>query len=233
MTDQPKLKRSISLPLLIAYGVGTMVGGGFYALIGRMAGHSGMFVPVSVTVAAVIATFTALSFCELSARYPFSAGESRYVNEAFGRKWLSILVGWGVIATGVVSAATLSRAFVQFWQDLFPATPTALGITLLVIVLTGVAVYGILQSVLLAGLITLIEVGGLIWVLVSRYDALGTIGDRMPELIPSMAWGDWSGIFIAAFWLSMPSLALKTWSTKRKRSRILAATCHVAFCWPC
>ncbi|MGI9515877.1 MAG: APC family permease [Pirellulaceae bacterium] len=199
MTDQPKLKRSISLPLLIAYGVGTMVGGGFYALIGRMAGHAGMHVPMSVIVAAVIAMFTALSFCELSSRFPVSAGESRYVDEAFGRKWLSTLVGWGVIATGVVSAATLSRAFVHFWQDLFPATPTAVGIALLVIVLTGIALYGILESVLLAGLITLIEVGGLIWVIVSRYEAFGTFGDRLPELMPAFAWHDWSGIFIAAF----------------------------------
>ncbi len=199
MTDQPQLKRSISLPLLVAYGVGTMVGGGFYALLGRMAGHAGMHVPVSIIVAAVIALLTALSFSELASRLPYSAGESRYVDEAFGKKWLSMLVGWGVIATGVVSAATLSRAFVNFWQDLFPATATAVGVIVLVIVLTGIAIRGILESVLIAGLITIIEVGGLIWVLVSNFKAFGTLADRLPELTPAFTWNEWSGIFIAAF----------------------------------
>ena len=161
--DQPRLSRTISLPLLVAYGVGTMVGGGFYAL-GRVAEHAGMRAPIAIAVSAVVALVTALSFSELSSRLPYSAGESRYVHEAFGRKWLSVLVGWAVIATGVVSAATLTRAFVGFWQDLI-AVPTALGIIMFVAVLTGIAIRGILESVWLATVITIIEVGGLLWVL--------------------------------------------------------------------
>ena len=91
MAGPSKLRRAISLPLLIAYGVGTMVGGGFYALLGLMAHHAGMRMPFAILIAAGVAMLTALSFSELSARLPFSAGESRYVDEAFGRRWLSIL----------------------------------------------------------------------------------------------------------------------------------------------
>ena len=195
---QSKLKRAISLPLLVAYGVGTMVGGGFYALLGRMADHAGMQMPVSICVAAAVAFLTALSYSELASRLPFSAGESLYVDDAFAIKWLSVLVGWGVIATGVVSAATLSRAFVGFVQDLWQI-PTALGIILFVLALTAIAIRGILESVWIAAVITVIEVGGLFWVLFVNAGSFASLGDRLVDLTPGFNWNDWSGILIASF----------------------------------
>jgi amino acid transporter len=175
-----------------------MVGGGFYALLGRMAHHAGMQMPIAILAAATVAMLTALSFSELAARLPFSAGESRYVDEAFGQKWLSVLVGWGVITTGVVSAATLSRAMVSFFQDLFDV-PTTVGIIAIVVLLTGIAIRGILESVLVAAVITIIEVGGLIWVLAVNAKWLSTLDDRFSELVPHLAWGQWSGVLVASF----------------------------------
>lgn len=198
MTNPEELKRAISLPLLIAYGVGTMVGGGFYALLGRMAHHAGMQMPLAILMAAGIAMMTALSFSELAARLPFSAGESRYVDEAFGRRWLSTLVGWGVIGTGVVSAATLSRATIAFARDLF-AVHTSIGITIVVVVLTAIAVRGILESVWFAAVITAIEVGGLFWVLGANAGSLTKLSGRFTEMLPSFAWSEWSGILVASF----------------------------------
>lgn len=201
MTDQDdsqRLRRAISLPMLIAYGVGTMVGAGFYALLGRVAHHAGMHTPVAILVAAAVALLTAMSFSELASRLPYSAGESRYVNEAFGLKWLSVLVGWAVIATGVVSAATLTRAFVGFCQDLFHI-PTALGIVLAVAVLTGIAVRGIVESIWVAAVITAIEVGGLLWVLAVNARHFGKLQQQWGEIVSGVGRDEWSGIGIAAF----------------------------------
>lgn len=175
-----------------------MVGGGFYALLGRVTSHAGMQTPVAILVAATVALVTALSFSELASRLPYSAGESRYVHEAFRQTWLSVFVGWAVIATGVVSAATLTRAFVGFWQDLF-AVPTALGIVLFVAALTAIAARGILESVLLAAVITVIEVGGLLWVLTVNAGHLGELPRRLPEMLPDFQGDAWSGIMIGAF----------------------------------
>jgi APA family basic amino acid/polyamine antiporter len=201
MTDVSRpdqLKRSISLPLLVSYGVGTMVGAGFYALLGRVAYHSGMHAPIALLLAACIALLTALAFCELSSRLPFSAGESRYVHEAFGKRWLSISIGWAVIATGIVSAATLTRAFVGFTQDLVPV-PMSLSIILFVGGLTLVSVRGILESVWLATLITVIEVGGLVWVLAVNAPFYSQLPARWVEFVPGLAWAEWSGILIGGF----------------------------------
>lgn len=50
-----KLKRSVTLPFLIFYGVGTMVGGGFYALLGKVAGEAGMATPLAIALTGLLA----------------------------------------------------------------------------------------------------------------------------------------------------------------------------------
>jgi amino acid transporter len=174
------------------------VGGGFYALVGKVAGESGMAAPISFLTAAVVAAFSALSFGELSARYPVSAGESHYVHQAFGRHWLSICVGWLVIATGIVSAAMLANAFVGFLQDVI-AIPSFAGVVLMVVVLGAVAIWGIRESAALAVAITFIEVGGLIFVVFAGRFHLATLPERWHELVPAVGWSPWPGILVGAF----------------------------------
>ena len=72
--DQPAgLKRSLSLTLLTLYGLGTILGAGVYVLIGEVAGRAGMHTPIAFLLAGVVAAFTAMSYAELSTRFPRSA----------------------------------------------------------------------------------------------------------------------------------------------------------------
>ena len=82
----PNLKRALGLPLLVFYGVGTIIGGGFYALTGEVAGKAGMLAPFAFGLSALIALVTAFSFAELSSRFPVSRGEAHYIRQAFGRR---------------------------------------------------------------------------------------------------------------------------------------------------
>ncbi|MGI9341305.1 MAG: hypothetical protein ACR2QV_00540, partial [Gammaproteobacteria bacterium] len=111
------LKRSISLPFLVLYGVGTMVGAGFYALMGKVVAEAGMAAPLAFAVTGLLAALSACSFAELSSRFPVTAGAAQYVREGFGSVSLSTVTGWLVILTGVVSAATLTVASVGFLRD--------------------------------------------------------------------------------------------------------------------
>ncbi|HJN10571.1 MAG TPA: amino acid permease [Pirellulaceae bacterium] len=198
MSEPATLKRSLGLPMLTFYGLGTIVGGGFYALIGEVSAEAGMLMPLAFLAAALIGLLSAFSFAELSARYPVSAGESQYVLEAFGRRWLSAVVGWMVILTGVVSAATLARAFARFAETLV-AVPDEWVIAAVVIGLGVIAAWGIAESVWLATIITIIEVGGLLFVCFAGSNHLAAVPDRWPELIPSFSFTEWSSIFLGAY----------------------------------
>lgn len=195
---QPALKRSINLPLLTLYGLGTIIGAGIYVLVGKVALHAGMYVPMAFLISAVVATFTAFTFAELSSRYPRSAGEAYYAEVAFGRRWFSGLLGWSVVAVGSVSAATISNGFVGYFH-VFVEAPPWLIILVLVMALTAVAAWGITESVAVAAVVTVIEVGGLLLVLYSAGDATIAGLRSFTGLMPPLDAQVWSGILLGSF----------------------------------
>jgi amino acid transporter len=161
MTEQTQLRRGLSLPLLVLYGLGTTIGAGIYALVGKIAGESGYLAPLAFLLAAAMASLTALSFGELCRRYPYSAGEAFYVREAFHWEWVSTLVGLLVVLTGLVSAAALVNGFIGYLGEFIEVQPS-LTILLVCLLLGMLAGWGIAESVSLAALVTLIEIGGLL-----------------------------------------------------------------------
>ena len=107
MAAKVTLKRTLSLPMMVLYGLGTTIGAGIYALVGEIALVSGYFSPVSFLIASLLAGFTAISFAELCGRFPYAAGAAIYVKHGFSSKPLSTVVGLLGITAGVVSPAAL------------------------------------------------------------------------------------------------------------------------------
>ena len=184
MNHHTILKRSLTLPQLVLYGLGTTIGAGIYALIGELAGISGYLAPVSFLVASLIAGLTAMSFAELSGRYPRCAGAALYVKEGFSIDRLSILVGLLVIAAGLVSASALVNGFVGYLHQ-FIGLDRLVIIFLVVLCLGFIAAWGIKESVTIAAAITVIEIGGLVLIIVVVINGLEIESARWGELIPS------------------------------------------------
>lgn len=195
MTSRITLKRAIGLPGLICLGVGTMVGAGFYALIGKVAGLAGQLAPVSLLAAGLVALINGFTFIELAGRFPVSAGAARYVYEAFGGHWAPRLAGWLVIATGIVSAGTLSVATIGFLQDLI-VIDGVVGLVLVVIALGFLAAWGIGESVALIATIAVIEVGALAVVFALNIEYFS---DWRPLTGDSLAGVPAIGLFSGAF----------------------------------
>jgi APA family basic amino acid/polyamine antiporter len=182
--DPGTLRRSVSLPWLVLYGLGTTVGAGIYALTGVVAGRAGMYAPAAFVLAAVLAFFTALSFAELSSRFPRAGGEAVYVLEGFGWRWLASTVGLLVVLAGLISAATVSVALVGYLSALFPVSRFVV-IPGVVLAIGGVATYGVRESVTAAGVMTVIEVGGLLAVIGFGLHHFGTLPERAIEFVPA------------------------------------------------
>jgi len=198
MVKYAVLKRSVSFFQISFYGLGTILGVGIYVLISKVAATSLMYAPIAFAIAALIAAFTGLSYGELAGRYPKSAGEAVYVKEALRWRSLANITGWLVVLTGIVSAATLSRGFVGYLH-LFIQMPDWVAISLIILALGALASWGIREAVWVAVFITLIEVGGLLFVLYVAGDSLQTLPERLPELIPPMDWKTWTTILSGAF----------------------------------
>lgn len=176
-----------------------MIGGGFYALIGKVIGEAGMATPLALLLSGGLALLSGVSFAELAARYPSSAGPARYAEVAFGRPGFAMTIGWLVILTGVVSAATLAVATAGFFTDAF-GFPLAPGILLLVLAMGLVAARGIGESVAVVTAITLVEIAALVYVLGLNLDAFALFPERAREVAGfDLGAGAWWGVFAGAF----------------------------------
>jgi amino acid transporter len=194
-SGNPELKRSLSLSLLVLYGLGNILGAGIYVLIGKVVATAGLFTPWSFLVASLVAGLSAFTYAELSARYPVSAGEAIYLQAGFDFKYLSAGVGILIIFAGIVSAAAITRGFVGYAQN-FWSLPAPLLVILLVSALGLLAIWGIAESVRVAALFTLVEMLGLgivIWVAIPDS---ATLSNTLVMMIAPAEFGEWNGILL-------------------------------------
>ena len=139
-----QLKRNVTLPMLVFYGLGNIFGAGIYVLIGEIAGIAGVYLPLSFLLACVVVFFTALTYAELSARHPLSAGVAVYINAGFKSSALSTVVGLIIALSGLLSSATLLHGFHNY-LSIFIQTPEIIITLLVVILINAIAIWGISQ----------------------------------------------------------------------------------------
>ena len=195
---QSQLKRNITLPMLVFYGLGNIFGAGIYVLIGEMAGIAGIYIPLSFLLACVVVLFTALTYAELSARYPLSAGEAVYINAGFGSPLLSTLTGLTIVLSVLLSSATILHGF-HGYLSTFIQSPEIVTILILVLLLSAIAIWGISQSITIIMVLTLIEVFGLIMVI---YVGIGHVSleiETLKTFIPPMDISVINSIILGAF----------------------------------
>ena len=197
--DQPGLKRSLGLPLAVLYGLGVTIGAGIYVLIAPTAARAGMHAPFSFLLAAIVMAPSAASFAELGSRLPQSAGEATYVRAGLKSDALAFIVGLLVVASAVISAATVSRGsagYINVFLDM-PFNGIVVGVVLLMGAITA---WGILESVTIAAVMTLIEIGGLLMIAFVGAANVPDLAARLPEA--------WEGLGSAAAWSGVLSAVL-------------------------
>ncbi len=168
---QPDLKRVMGPGLLLLFIVGDILGAGVYAVTGQLSGIVGGIAWLPFLVAFIVATLTALSYLELVCKYPQAAGAALYTHKAFGVHFVTFLVAFGVICSGITSAATSSNVLAQNltggfeangWIDSTPGTGTIMLIALgFMVLLALINLRGVGESVKFNVILTLVEVAAL------------------------------------------------------------------------
>ncbi|MFQ6010279.1 MAG: APC family permease [Candidatus Aenigmatarchaeota archaeon] len=188
--EHRRLKRSLGLFELTAYGVGIILGAGIYALIGKAAAIAGPALWISFLIGAVVASLTGLSYAELGTMYPKEAAEYVYTRKAFRGRRLPFLIGWLIIFVALVAAATVSLGFGGYLEAL-TGIPMAVGAGILIVLLSLLNFWGISESAKANIVFTLIELGGLLLIVFLGAPYFGSVNYfEMP-----MGFG---GVFAAA-----------------------------------
>ena len=159
------LRRTLGPPALTLYGLGTILGAGIYSVLGVAAGRVGEGVWLSFVISALVALITALSYAELATTYPRAGAEYFYLRRSLPRwRWASFTAGMMMAASAAATAGTVAIAFGGY-LGAFLDTPEILGSTVLLVILTAIAMREIRESTGVTALFTLIEAAGLVLVI--------------------------------------------------------------------
>ncbi|MGR3369371.1 MAG: APC family permease [Sagittula sp.] len=161
-----KLKRAIGPGLLLLFIVGDVLGTGIYALTGKVAEEVGGIVWLPFLVAFVVAGLTACSYLELVTKYPKAAGAALYTEKAFGIHFVTFLVAFAVMSSGLTSSSTAARAFAENFSTGFGLELGGWAVTLVGLVFIAaialINMRGVGESVLVNAVFTCIELTGLL-----------------------------------------------------------------------
>lgn len=162
-SEAPTLLRTIGPFQLFAYTLGGMLGAGIYGLVGRAAGQLGSAVWLGFAVAMVAALLTGLSYASLGSRYPRAGGAAYVSQRAYARPLLTWMVGIAVLASGLTSVATQSRVVAENLLRLgtMPEVPPVLISLGFLLLIGGVVLRGIRESMWLNIVCTAVEASGL------------------------------------------------------------------------
>ena len=168
-TEETRLNRVITRPMLTFFILGDILGAGIYALTGQVAGDVGGAIWASFLVSFLLALVTAFAYLELVTKYPRAAGAALYVHRAFHISVLSFMVTIAVMASGVTSASfAATRVGGRYWTGLFGTEnpPTVLIAILVILLVAAVNYRGVGESIRINIGITLIELAGLLFIIV-------------------------------------------------------------------
>ena len=79
------MNKKIGLREAISIGIGGMVGGGIFAVLGLAVSLGKGGTPISFLVAGIIALITSYSYVKLSLSYPDRGGTVKFINQGFGK----------------------------------------------------------------------------------------------------------------------------------------------------
>ncbi|GAA1823524.1 APC family permease [Agromyces salentinus] len=183
------LKRAVGTWLLFAFIVGDTLGAGIYTLVGTMAADVGGVIWLPLLIALVVALLTAGTYAELITKYPHAGGAARYVDKAFNIPYLSFLVGFLMMASGITTAAALANAFAGDYLGALIEVPPGITAVVFIVLLTLINLRGVRESLTANLIASVIEVTGLVIVIVLAAVVFGSGGGdpgRIFEFAPDV-----------------------------------------------
>jgi amino acid transporter len=105
---------------VVAIGVGGMVGGGIFAVLGLAVqlAHGGT--PIAFTLAGIVALITSYSYARLSVAYPSQGGTVEFLNQAFGPGMLAGGLNILLWLSYIVMLSLYAYAFGSYAASFFP-----------------------------------------------------------------------------------------------------------------
>lgn len=148
----------VSLAGAIAIGIGGMVGGGIFAVLGVAVSMAHGATPLAFAIAGVISMLTAYSYAKLSVAFPSQGGTVVFLDQAFGRDSLTGGLNFVLWLSYLVTLALYATAFASYAQTFFSHQSAILHHSLICVAIIIPAVFNLLGAELISKTETFIVV---------------------------------------------------------------------------
>lgn len=116
MSDKISLKSAISI------GIGGMVGGGIFAVLGLAVSLSKGATPVAFLFAGIVAFITSYSYVKLTLKFPDNGGTVKFINEGFGKTIFSGSINNLLWISYIIMLSLYASAFGSYAPNLLELT---------------------------------------------------------------------------------------------------------------
>ena len=116
------MNKKIGLKEAMSIGIGGMVGGGIFAVLGLAVSLAGGGTPVAFLIAGILALITSYSYVKLSMIYPDRGGTVKFINQRFGRTIFSGSINNLLWFSYIIMLALYASAFGSYAPNLLKLT---------------------------------------------------------------------------------------------------------------
>jgi len=114
------MRRKIGFWEAFSIGVGGMIGGGIFAVLGLSIQLSKGASPIAFLLAGVIALLTAYSYARLSVRFPSEGGTVEFIVRAYGNSLISGTLNILLLLSYIIMISLYAYAFGSYGANLIP-----------------------------------------------------------------------------------------------------------------
>jgi hypothetical protein len=197
MNQQTSKSGKLGLKELIAMGVGGMVGGGIFSVLGLSVALSGHAAPIAFALGGLIAFLTGFSYNKLGLTYHSDGGSFTYLEHAFKHRNISGIGGWLLLTGYVGTLALYAYTFGVYGSAMFGQNMHVHGMqhlleSLILLLFLGVNLYGVKAAGKSEDVIVMVKV-----LILSLFAVIGLFYVKADHLLPVFNLGK-TGVLMGA-----------------------------------
>ncbi|MCT1902393.1 APC family permease [Oceanobacillus sojae] len=193
------LKRGLGFVDLWSVGVGALIGGGIFTVIGPAVAEAGPGLFIAFIIAGVVATLSSMSYAELASIWPYQGASYAYSKFAFAPisshlgKLVALWCAGLYFLSFCFAAGAVNLGFAGYFNFIFPGLPPAIIAPIVSIVITGLLLVGIKATGKVNTFFSIIQVVALFAIAVIAISANPLGPFEYESFLPN----GWSGVFAA------------------------------------
>ncbi len=197
MTQKKPTGEKLGLKELVAMGVGGMVGGGIFSVLGLSVALSGHAAPIAFALGGGVALLTGFSYARLGLTYHSDGGSFTYLEHAFAHRNISGIGGWLLLAGYIGTLALYAYTFgvygtAMFGQNVHGTAVHHLLESLVLLLFLGINLYGVKAAGKSEDVIVMVKV-----LILTLFAVVGLFYVRSDHLLPVFNLGK-TGVLMGA-----------------------------------